>query len=702
MSEKITIDIELLKNIFSDLNALKGQFIGIEQAVKSVEKTVGSGFQDINESVNQVNSNLGQTNDVLGRMRAIDISAIAQSFEAIGARMNEAAEPGIRLQTSLADLSAITGVTGAGLEEISNNARQLTKELGGDAAASVETYKLLLSQLNPELAKSPELLNEMARNAVLLGKTMKGDTAGAAEVLTTVMNQFAIDTKNPATAAKEMARIMNVMAAAAKEGSAELPALKEAMMSAGSVARVSGVSIEETAAAIEVLDKAGLKAAEGGVALRNVLATMNEGRFMDEKSRKALMEAGVDVVALGDKSKTLKERMEMLRPIVGDTALMTKLFGRENIVGATALASMTGLMGEYTQKVTGTNVANEQASIVMDTFAERMSRFKAQLTDVGISFFNVAGNMLPFMNAGFSAVSMLADLKNAQAGLAMIMNTQLVSGLTSAFTAMRTMSLAQLFQATTTGIATSAAWKFTAALLANPITWVVAGIAALVAALVYCWNHFEGFRAFLYGMWESIKSIFGSIAELGMSTFKALGDVVMGWANIIMSALTLDWDGVKAGWSQMTEGLANVLPDPMDFAVAGAKAGNAYGKGAAAGAASFQADAAAKLLEGQQLAGSGPTQKKSGLSAANTAPGSNLGAAGLVGGQPATTATGTTGDGKGVAVGGQGGGDRNISMNVTMNVSFPVGRNEGDPTSVADKVVAMITQKLNDAQFALA
>lgn len=40
----------------------------------------------------------------------------------------------------------------------------------------------------------------------------------------------------------------------------------------------------------------------------------------------------------------------------------------------------------------------------------------------------------------------------------------------------------------------SSVWSFTAALLANPVTWVVIGIVALIAALVLLYNKCEWFR----------------------------------------------------------------------------------------------------------------------------------------------------------------------------------------------------------------
>lgn len=45
-------------------------------------------------------------------------------------------------------------------------------------------------------------------------------------------------------------------------------------------------------------------------------------------------------------------------------------------------------------------------------------------------------------------------------------------------------------------------WSFTSALLANPITWVVVGIVALIAALVLLWQNWDSVVAFIKGLWD--------------------------------------------------------------------------------------------------------------------------------------------------------------------------------------------------------
>ena len=53
-----------------------------------------------------------------------------------------------------------------------------------------------------------------------------------------------------------------------------------------------------------------------------------------------------------------------------------------------------------------------------------------------------------------------------------------------------------------------------AVMLANPITLIIAGIAALIAGFVYLWNHCEAFKNFWINMWNGIKNILISICQI--------------------------------------------------------------------------------------------------------------------------------------------------------------------------------------------
>ena len=65
---------------------------------------------------------------------------------------------------------------------------------------------------------------------------------------------------------------------------------------------------------------------------------------------------------------------------------------------------------------------------------------------------------------------------------------------------------------TATKIWTGVQWLLNAAMNANPIGLIIIGILALVAAVIYCWNKFAGFHAFILTMWGTLKG-FGNIIK---------------------------------------------------------------------------------------------------------------------------------------------------------------------------------------------
>ena len=342
------------------------------------------------------------------------VERLASTFEGL-------ASSGVTLDSQMHDLSAVAGVTGDALKEIEGYARDSAKAFGTDAGVAVEGYKLLLSQLTPELGKCPAALKSMGESIQITSKLMGGDGVAAAQVLTTAMNQYGVSLDDPIAASKTMADMMNTMAAAGQAGSAELPAIKAALEQCGMAAKAANVSFEETNAAIQVLDKAGKKGSEGGVALRNTMAILSQGRFLPKDTREELEKAGIDVLALGDKNKTLKERLEMLKPVLNDSALFSKLFGMENANAARALVQGTDKLAEFTEAVTGTSSAEEQAAIIMDSYAEKQARINQQIEDVKISLFQATGGATMWAGALSSVLVPVAQLMPLFTGLGSLM-----------------------------------------------------------------------------------------------------------------------------------------------------------------------------------------------------------------------------------------------------------------------------------------
>lgn len=541
----------------------------------------------IGEFTSKVQKSQGVFDRFVGMAAKVDIlsNGITKMAQALG----DIVQPGIALNTSMIDLQAVTGVTGEGLRQIEGYARDTAKAFGIDAAGAVESYKLILGQLSPELAKSPVALKAMGEHVATLSKLMGGDATAAAETLNTAMNQYGVDLSDPIKASEEMARMMNVMAAAGQEGSAELPQIKEALEQAGMAAKGAGVSFEEANAAIQVLDKAGKKGSEGGIALRNVIATLSQGRFIPKDVQKELKKAGINVTDLADRGKSLKERLELLRPVMTDAALFAKLFGKENTNAAMALVGGTEEVGRYTEAIQGTQSANDQAAVVMEGFAERQARIRQQIEDFKISVFNATGDVYLWAGALSDTLIPLSQLMPLLSGaypiikgvsiwifqgakglflfgkgaltalinvgkLAVTLLTKGLSALAYYIGSLVTGGSAQLGFAAMSQIAFSsfkaaavtACRTVSAAIMSIPlIGWIAAAIAAIVAIGVYFWNTSAKFRATLKGLWASFKAVFSNIWDLAKEVFGSISD-------LIKAAFSLDGAGISAAISKMT------------------------------------------------------------------------------------------------------------------------------------------------------
>ena len=541
----------------------------------------------IGEFTAKVQKSQGVFDRFVGMAAKVDIlsNGITKMAQALG----DIVQPGIALNTSMTDLQAVTGVTGEGLRQIEGYARETAKAFGIDAAGAVESYKLILGQLSPELAKSPVALKAMGEHVATLSKLMGGDATAAAETLNTAMNQYGVDLSDPIKASEAMGRMMNVMAAAGQEGSAELPQIKEALEQAGMAAKGAGVSFEEANAAIQVLDKAGKKGSEGGVALRNVIATLSQGRFLPKDVQKELRAAGINVTDLADRGKSLKERLELLRPVMTDAALFAKLFGKENTNAAMALVGGTEEVGRYTEAIQGTQSANDQAAVVMEGFAERQARIRQQIEDFKISVFNATGDVYLWAGALSETLIPLSQLMPLLSGaypiikgvsiwifqgakglflfgkgaltalinvgkLAVTLLTKGLSALAYYIGSLVTGGSAQLGFAAMSQIAFSsfkaaavtACRTVSAAIMSIPlIGWIAAAIAAIVAIGVYFWNTSAKFRATLKGLWASFKAVFSNIWDLAKEVFGSISD-------LIKAAFSLDGDGISAAISKMT------------------------------------------------------------------------------------------------------------------------------------------------------
>ena len=120
-----------------------------------------------------------------------------------------------------------------------------------------------------------------------------------------------------------------------------------------------------------------------------------------------------------------------------------------------------------------------------------------------------------------------------------------------------------------TRIWTGVQWLLNVAMSANPIGLIIIGIAALVAAVVYCWNKFAGFRAFILTMWDTLKGFGNIIKEYVINRFN---DMLSGLGKLGEALRKLFTGDFKGAASAATEGLKKLSgAESVAKAVSGTK-----------------------------------------------------------------------------------------------------------------------------------
>lgn len=357
------------------------EFEALDRRVRAADRAVGDFQRNVGNYPN-ISSFAEKIRDLFA---AFGLVGGIQAFASI---LSNAYKTIKEFEQSLADLSSITGASGKDLKFLKDNAIDLGQKVQGGAQAVVEAYKLIAGA-KPELLENVQALNSVTEAAINLSQAAGIELPDAATALTDAMNQFGAD----ASRAQEF---IDALANGAKYGSAEIPQLTEALLKFGAVARSSNVSIQESAALVELLAENGLKGAEAGTALRNILLKISAPDALPKTAVAELNRLGVSMKTLKDSSIPVQERLEALKPLLKDNASIVKVFGVENATSAINVLSHTDRLKELTGKMSEVGTASEQAATRMETLNGKTEILKSTYDSFILSVGNGSGVVSDF------------------------------------------------------------------------------------------------------------------------------------------------------------------------------------------------------------------------------------------------------------------------------------------------------------------
>lgn len=200
------------------------------------------------------------------------------------------------------------------------------------------------------------------------------------EILKDTMRVFGIGTQ-------DTVKTTDTLTAATLSSSTNLSQLGLGLKQVSGIASASGRSLFETVSVLSVFANAGRRGADGGVAFRNVLATL---QTPSKNLRSTLKFLGLDMKDLSPKTNNFVTIFSRLRPLMKRTDLVWKLFGKRT--APAFLAFMRQGPGAIAKMQAAMSKASKTAKVYdknMNTVAGRIQIFQSAVEGLKIELFDL-------------------------------------------------------------------------------------------------------------------------------------------------------------------------------------------------------------------------------------------------------------------------------------------------------------------------
>ncbi|EGR3300031.1 phage tail tape measure protein [Vibrio parahaemolyticus] len=529
--------------------------------------------------INQISKPLGniqrQLNDVTNTYRKGTHTMMAGTAGMVGAgfALQNALMPAIEMDRVLGEVKSL-GVVDEQLQQLSDTALNFSVDYGKSATEFVAASYDIQSAISGLAGNE---LSEFTRASGVLAAATKADTSTITNYVGTMYGIFQ-NSANQMGKADWVNMLGGQTARAVQMFKTTGDQMSAAFTSVGASATSVGVGMTEQMAILGTL-QATMSGSEAGTKYRAFLAGAAKAQ---DALNMSFTDAQGQLLPIVDILNQIKGRYGDTIS-VAEAAELSKAFGTQEATAMIQLLMQNtdGLANSIDElgKVNGLDVAEQMAGAMTDqwerleqgVFAVRAAFGQALLPvilPVVEMFANGAKEIMLWTKLFPNITKYIGLAAVALLGLVAVggMITVLTGAVTVAWatfglgvTAIKGVTLAMWSFSKSTMAAVWSVVKLTAALLANPITWVVIGIVALigaVAALVYYWDDLkaafltfttmakQGWNDFLFAMQNTaaFQAVTG-LAESMRNAFMSVFNWIIGKYNAVMDMVksVTDW-----------------------------------------------------------------------------------------------------------------------------------------------------------------
>lgn len=438
------------------------------------------------------------------------------------------------VQDSLNTVTKLTGASGKDLEDMQN----IVKDMATRVPADFDTIATAVGEVNTRFGLTGDQLDEVSEQFVKFAQLNGVDITQAIDTTQKAMSAFGLS-------AEDTGYVLDVLTKVGQNTGVSMDRLTQGLVTNSLAFQQMGLDINQSATLMGMLEKSGAN-----------METVTNGL------RKALKNASEDGK---DVNTALIELQDALSGGVSETEALNmayELFGRNGDQVYQAVKS--GAL-DFTALANASTDATGALENTFDATVTPAMQFQTILNQLKLLGYEIANSVLPviepFIQKIASGIGAIADRWNA---LPQDTQQRIVAvgvALAAIGPALLLISKVLALVSTAITVATTVANAFGVALsfiAANPVVLIVAGITALVAAIVILWNKSEAFRGFILGVWSKIQSAFGAlVAWFGQKKAQLLGffQGIPAWFGSIFANA---WQAIKnkfASWGAFWGGL---------------------------------------------------------------------------------------------------------------------------------------------------
>lgn len=471
------------------------------------------------------------------------------SMNAVAKQVQDARDDNLQYTQTYYDMRS-------GIQQMSNEMGILPDKVAAATAASARMG-----------VQGKESIQEFTSLSLKMGEAFEAD----AETVATSMAKIAkvrnidINTKEGMTQFRELADAINYLDDQTTANGGEII---DTLQRISGTASTTSFTTEELAALSTTMIEGGDSAEIAATGLNAFMTKLSTAPQQGKAFQQTLQQMGLDANQLqqdflrDSKGTTLKllEQINSMAPADKASAL-TNLFGAEyqdNI--AKLAANVNGLKDNFNRlNDTAKNGSiDKEFAARMETTAGKLNILKANVANTAI---NIGSIFLPALAEGAQWLSnnvmWVANLAGqypnvtkgvieaaaAVAGLVLAYKgiNAAVEGIKTARAAIKLLTeseqaatIAMRAGAVATRIAAAAQWAFNSAMWANPVTWVIVGIVALAAALI--WVAYN---------WDYVKEVAVAACQWIGNQAEWLWGVISGGFSAVVDWLSSGWANIK-------------------------------------------------------------------------------------------------------------------------------------------------------------